>query len=146
MDTLNEIEECLKNECFLQINDFGSVSMYGDLTALARLIQRLIIMHPMSYPDEPEMGVGIESYEFEFMDNITLSELTDKIKNQIDKYIPNSFIGNILVDVIDTDKSGKKNTIGVLVNLTKTKDDKNNMILTFDKVGKTGKIESKIYI
>jgi len=51
-----------------------------------------------------------------------------------------------LVDIIENDKTGQKNSIGVLINLAKTIEGKSNMILTFDKVGKTGKIDSKIYI
>ena len=137
------IEECMKNECFLTIDDFGKVATYGELPALARLIQRLFIMQPMSYPDDPDMGIGIANYEFEFMDKITLSEINERARNQINRYIPNSKIGNILVEVIDSDKGGQKNTIGVLINLVNSKD---NMVLTFEKVGKTGKIISKVYI
>jgi len=138
--------ECLKNEFFLSVDDFGKVSSYNELTALARLVQRIIIMQPMSYPDEPDMGVGIANFEFEFMDKHTLGELNERIRTQVNKYVPNSNIGNVIVDVIDNDRTGQKNTIGVLINLNKAKEGKENMILTFEKVGKTGKIESKIYI
>jgi len=141
-----KVAECLKNEFFLSIDNFGTVSSYNELTALARLIQRLIIMQPMSYPDDPDMGVGITNYEFEFMDSHTIGELNAKIRAQINKYIPNSNIGSVIVEVIDNDKIGQKNTIGVLINLNKSKNGKENMILTFEKVGKVGKIESKIYI
>jgi len=142
-----ELTECLKNEFFLSIDDFGNVSSYDGLPALARLIQRLIIMQPMSYPDEPDMGVGIANYEFEFMDKLTLSEIEEKIKTQIDKYIPNSNINSILVEGIVDEKTNQKSIIGVLINLSTNKNyNSDSMILTFDKVGKRGKIESKIYI
>jgi len=103
-------------------------------------------MQPMSYPDDPDMGVGIENYEFEFMDRETLSDLNSRINNQINRYIPSINIANILVDIINNDMDRHKNKIGVLINFAKTKEGRENMVLTFEKVGKTGKIESKIYI
>jgi len=139
-------EECMKDEFFLTIDDFGKVATYGGLPALARDIQRLIIMQPMSYPDDPDMGVGIENYQFEFMDSTTISDLSERINSQINKYIPTSNIGNIVIEVIDNDKNGKKDTIGVLINLSTSKDGKDNMVITFEKASNTGKIESKIYI
>jgi len=143
---LEVYREPLKKEFFLNIDDFGSVSTYGELPALARLVQRLIIMEPKSYPDDPDMGVGISNYEFEFLDAITINELTLKISTQINKYIPNNNIDSVIVEAIANDKTGVNNTIGILINFVKDIEGKSNMILTFDKVGKTGKIDSKIYI
>ena len=50
------------------------------------------------------------------------------------------------VEAISDDRTGNNNTIGVLINFSNTIEGKSNMILSFEKVGKTGKIESKIYI
>jgi len=147
MEVYNINKECLKDEFLLHIDDVnGKIAHCDELKAFARLVQRIIIMRPMSYPDEPEMGVGIADYEFEFMDKITLNAIGDKIRSQITKYIPNSNVGNIIVDTIYNEKEKRKNTIGVLINLVRSKENKENMILTFEKVEKTGKVESKIYL
>lgn len=140
------IKNSLKKEFFLNIDNFGEVSTYDGLLSFARLVQRLIIMEPRSYPDDPDMGIGIGNYEFEFLDNITTSELSEKIKIQINKYIPNDCVDYIKVEAINDDRTGNKNTIGILVNFSNTINGKNNVVFTFDKVGKTGKIESRIYI
>ena len=77
------LKEPLKREFFLSIDNFGTVSSYEGLVSFARLVQRLIIMEPRSYPDDPDMGVGIGNYEFEFMDDITIGNISEKIQTQI---------------------------------------------------------------
>ena len=76
----------------------------------------------------------------------TLTEISENTRRQIEKYVTSNYIDSVIVDVIENDKTGKKNTIGILLNLSKTFEGKENMILTFDKANKTGKIISKIYI
>jgi len=143
---MNSKREELKTEYELSVNNFGNTKGYEDLFALARELQTLILMKPGSYPSHPEMGVGIQDYQFEYLDNITLSEINSTINSQAFKYIKSDYIGRIKVEKVPNKLESKVNSIGVLVNLAYDINNSSSFILTFEQLEKKGKITSRIFI
>lgn len=141
-----EIDECLKKEFVLDINSFGTTTNVEQLGGLARMIQTLMLLKPGTYPNHPEMGIGIEDYKFEFLDETTLADISERANSQIKKYIPSNLINDVKVGKVDNTLEKKNNTIGLLVNLISNLNGRDNIIITFSDLGKKGKIESKIYI
>ena len=138
--------EELKTEFELSVNNFGNTTEYNDLEALAREIQTLILMIPGSYPNHPEMGVGIQTYQFEFLDQFTISEISDRINKQITQYINSDYITRAVVELIPNKLQPKANTLGVLINLAKNINKSDSFILTFEQLEKKNKVISKIFI
>jgi hypothetical protein len=59
-----------------------------------------MIVETGTYPNQPQLGVGIENYEFEFLDNQTLTELKEKVDGNLKKFIPTFLTVNFEVDTI----------------------------------------------
>lgn len=140
------IQECKKKEFILDVNDFGQCESVSNLFALARQIQTLFFLEPNTYPNHPEMGIGIGNYKFDFLDSVTLTAIKNKAINQIAQYIPNNDVADVIVEAI-TDAQSNENSIGVMIELLDKMDKKENFILVFSQNSiKTSKTVSKIYI
>jgi phage baseplate assembly protein W len=92
-------------ELLLAKSVYNTTAMRENLEALAQTIQNILIVETGTYPNQPELGVGIENYQFEFLDNITLTELKEKIDNNLKKFIPTYLTIDFDVDLI-------KNNVG----------------------------------
>ncbi|QDJ97887.1 hypothetical protein PALS2_262 [Staphylococcus phage PALS_2] len=89
---------------------------------MGQTIQNLIIMKKGTYPNTPNLGVGIEDYLFEILDNETISDITSNINNQISQYIVSSSV-NIDVKVIQLKNSNANlNSLKIDVTLSDTID------------------------
>lgn len=134
--------EELKQEFYLEINDFQKIDTVEGLYALARLVQTLCLLEPGSYPNHPEMGIGIANFKFEYADDETISEIKSRINDQISKYIGSSFITNVDAKMILDEKTKKQNKVAIAIDLMEGK----NFILTFENSEINGKIISDIFI
>ena len=85
---VKEVPECLKKELMMEITDFKTPRTADQKMCLARLIQNLIITEPNTYPTNPDLGVGIETYQFEIGDDLLLGNLRESIRRQIEMYVP----------------------------------------------------------
>lgn len=74
-------------ELSLNINNFDEPATLTGADAWVKMIITLIYMDKGTYPESPEMGVGIMDYDFEFIDDI-IDELEDSINDQINTYLP----------------------------------------------------------
>ena len=79
---------------------FKSSYDYTDVTALAKRFQNLLFMEPGTIPNLPLCGIGIKTWMYSLKDDLTLTDITNAIQNQLQTYLPNSFssILNISVD------------------------------------------------
>lgn len=86
-----------RKEPLLEIDEYTKPAHREELVALAQTIQNLIIIEKGTMPNDPDFGVGLGSYIFEFMDSTTLNEMRISIEEQISKYI---FHGRVSVRVV----------------------------------------------
>lgn len=87
-----------KGELVLEKSSFNTMTIREDKTALAQVIQNLLFIEKGTYPNQPELGIGIENYLFEKMDKSTCSTLGDNIKEQIEKFAPSEYIVDVNVE------------------------------------------------
>lgn len=87
-----------KNELVLEKNSFNTMTIREDKTALAQVIQNLLFIEKGTYPNQPELGIGIENYLFEKIDKGTCSVLKDNIKEQIEKFAPSEYLIDVQVE------------------------------------------------
>lgn len=79
--------ESSKKETSLEIDSFDKPCEYSDVAAWSQLLLNLIFLKPGTYPSLPEMGVGIEDYQYEFLDEV-IDALSSKINEQRTIYLP----------------------------------------------------------
>lgn len=75
-----------KNEVLLATNTFNKPAELSGVNAWSQLVLNLLNTNPGSYPSVPELGIGLHSYEYEYMDDI-IPELRNKIKSQVATYL-----------------------------------------------------------
>lgn len=103
-----------KKEIILDQDGFFNQLYRNDLNSLAQIIQNIIIIEPGTYPNKPDLGIGIENYLFEPASTSIRQELTKKITEQIENYAPIEN-GKVEVLVETSDKNKKLLYINILL-------------------------------
>lgn len=76
-----------KMELSLNINNFDEPDKLSGPKAWVNLILTLIYMDKGTYPESPEMGIGIMDYDFQIVDEV-IDELEEAINEQVRIYLP----------------------------------------------------------
>lgn len=76
----------------LNVTEFKKLKQPTGKEAVARVIQHILITKKGTYPNNPDFGVGIEDYLFEFANNTTKYELEENINTQMEKWLNKSII------------------------------------------------------
>lgn len=106
-----------RDELLLDGNSFKEPKKLEDLEALAQTIQNIIIINPGTYPSDPRLGVGIGNYLFEFMDSITINEITSNIEKQIDMFVVHPDI-SVNVSVKELNSSVSSSVKGLYIEIS----------------------------
>lgn len=97
-------------ELTLNRSSFNLLDCRLDKLALAQTIQNILIINPGTFPNQPELGVGIENYLFEFGESGTIDELRNKINEQKRRFIPSTY--NVEFD-IKTKTDGRVSVLSI---------------------------------
>ena len=81
----------------LSVNQYNKPAVVEGSEAIALNLVRLLLLEPGSDPLHPEMGVGLRQYRYA----LTLDDLTDRIEDQIQTYLPE--YEGVSVDILRTD-------------------------------------------
>ncbi len=92
--------EANKKELVLSINVFNKPTELSGPKAWCQLILNLCFLRPGTFPSVPDMGVGIQDYEYEFIDS-TISILNTKINDQVRTYLPDIPLESVKVKSVD---------------------------------------------
>lgn len=76
-----------KMELSLNINNFDEPDKLSGPKAWVNLILTLIYMDKGTYPESPEMGIGIMDYDFQIVDEV-VDDLEEAINEQVRIYLP----------------------------------------------------------
>ncbi len=79
--------ESSKKELSLGINVFNKPTELSGPNAWSQLILNLLFLRPGTYPSQPSMGIGIQDYDYEFLD-AAITKLDTEINSQIRIYLP----------------------------------------------------------
>lgn len=99
-----------KKELLLSTNVFNKPTELIGKDAWARLVLNLLFMRKGTFPSMPNMGVGIQDYQYEFLDT-AINSLNFEIEDQINTYLPDLPVSS--VNVTSTEVDGQ--TILILV-------------------------------
>lgn len=56
--------------------------------AIIQVIQNICFIKPGTYPNDPELGLGIEDEQFELGDSAYINDLSNRLEMMIEKYVP----------------------------------------------------------
>ena len=94
----------LRNELLLDFDNFNQPKVEEEYHALAQTILNLLLLEPGTYTNDPEMGINIAKYQFEFLTPEIISKIQTEINTQVNKYIPSNNIQKVIV-VENTNKN-----------------------------------------
>lgn len=102
------------SELYLSKDIYNKPSELDDMLAVAQLFQNLLLIEKGTYPNQPELGVGIENYLFELLDNDTIRDITSIVDNQVQQFIPTEYT---IISRISRQKNNKNHNI-IFINCT----------------------------
>ena len=77
---------------FIQ-GEYGKAVEYSDENAVVLAIRNILLSKPGNFPFNPSIGMDIRKYQFDILDDTTLSTINSELKDQIARYIPD--IGDV---------------------------------------------------
>ena len=92
--------EANKKELGLSTNVFNKATEYQGKTAWFQLILNLIFLRPGTYPSMPTMGVGIQDYEYEYLDDVK-DNIRNKIEEQVNLFLPDVPLASVEVTSVE---------------------------------------------
>jgi hypothetical protein len=135
----------LTNEQTFKVDNYNQPHEEIDISALAVRLNTLILMDKGTMPLDPDMGVGIRDFQFEYGTNETMGRIKQEIESQISTYIPVSPIYNIDL-VIDKDPDLGKKVIYIKFDLINTLQKNKSFVISYKAGNNTNNIVSQIYI
>lgn len=102
------LDSVIKGETSFDVDLFGDNKVYTGMLGLAKRIQFLLLTEPRTYPEDPDLGVGIKQFLFELIPEAKDS-LKELVMRQITRYIPDVAFSEIQLEFI------KRNGIDFLV-------------------------------
>jgi len=88
--------ESSKKELVLGVNVLNKPGERSGPAAWAQLILQLIFLRPGTYPSQPNMGVGIQDYDYEFVE-VAVEKLNSIIPAQVAMYLADIPVDSIMV-------------------------------------------------
>lgn len=90
-----------KREYMLSVDNLSKPRVTEGPEAIAFLLIRLLLLNPGSDPLHPDMGVGLEEYRFCIG---KLDELEQRIKDQIEMFLPEFLYSEVRIVQITEEK------------------------------------------
>ena len=92
--------EANKKELGLSTNVFNKATEYQGKTAWFQLILNLIFLRPGTYPSIPNMGVGLQDYEYEYIDDVK-DNIRNNIEEQVNLFLPDLPLTSVEVTSVE---------------------------------------------
>lgn len=89
-----------KKELGLNTNAFGKAVEYKGKKAWFQLILNLLFLRPGTYPSIPTMGIGIQDYEYEAIDDVK-DNIQMNIQDQIKAFLPDIPLDSVELETVD---------------------------------------------
>jgi len=133
-------------EITLEIDDFGNSQVQTGAMAIAYRLQNLLLTEPYTYPDNPDLGVGIQLFEHEHMTDDTLQSIRSKIGEQVRKYMPDAPIIEVYVEKMVTHVSADMSTVIVGFQLGQEIDNATFIGILLQRDKSTAKVKTDVLI
>lgn len=123
-----------------------SVNKVDEEKAIIQQVQNLLFIKPGTYPNDPDLGIGIEDEQFEMADDNYLNNLKNRIDLQIDKFIVTDYLVETRVSFKLVSPITYQKVLVVEVFVGKTYTNLVKADLLFTRVPETNKLKFNIII
>jgi len=106
-----DLPEEYKRELTFDINNRKNTKELTDYRSVMQNFSNLLLMVPGTYPDTPLMGVNLKKYQFNFLTDTTISNITSEIKQQVAIYLPNLNLINLELKKVLNEKTAMYDTL-----------------------------------
>jgi phage baseplate assembly protein W len=91
----------------MNVGDDGKCVKVTGVDAAVLAIRNILLSKPGNFPFTPSLGMDIAKYQFDLLDDATLSDIRAKLLQQINQFVP--ALDNIVasVDKVEEDINGK---------------------------------------
>lgn len=93
----SSIPDYQKKELQLSLNAFEEPSSLSGKRAWIELLLHVLFTIKGTYPSDPEYGIGLQLYEYEFIDDV-INDLQEQIELQRRSYLPDIPISNVKLE------------------------------------------------
>lgn len=97
----------------LEVGEYGKSKEFGDDDAVILAIRNLLLSRPGNFPFNPSIGINIKKYQFDLLDEETISDIKSEIDRQIAQYIPS--LGNVEVKVLKIEDENLKPYLAISI-------------------------------
>lgn len=113
LTNVNKYSNTYKDWTF-QKGSYELVESYYDKNAIVLAIRNIILAKKGNFPETPSLGMNIEKYQFDFLDDQTIANIKNELNDQISKYIPSVSGVDISIDKID-DEMTNSSYLGISI-------------------------------
>ena len=129
-------------EPLMALGEYGAHKTFEGLTAVAARLQTLLLTRKGTHPNNPDLGVDLESYKFEYADTNTEIAIQTELDRQMRKWMPG--LDQVEVDVeFHPDGAGGKKLI-VRLKLERTLDARSRVFFEFTQNPSSRRLLSKV--
>lgn len=122
------------------------VNRVDEEKAIVQQVQNLLFIKPGTYPNDPELGIGIEDEQFEMADDNYLNDLKNRIDMQIDKFIVTDYLIETRISLKQVAPINYQKVLVVEVFVGKTSENLVKADLLFTRVPETNKLKFNVII
>lgn len=97
----------------LEVGEYGKSKEFVDDDAIILAIRNLLLSRPGNFPFNPSVGINIKKYQFELLDDETISDIQSEINRQIALYIPS--LGGVEVHVLKVEDENLKPYLAISI-------------------------------
>lgn len=117
----------------MEIGEYGKTPEFKNSQALVLAIKNILLSKPGNFPFNPSVGMNIKKYQFDLLDNDTLSKIKTELSQNIASFIPDLDGVNINVGTV-TENSHTYLYISIRVDMDGEISNANFVILNEDEV------------
>jgi hypothetical protein len=97
-------DDIFKGELLLNRSVYNTSMIRKDMEAVAQIIQNIMIYERGNYPNHPDLGFGIENYQFELLDSRTLQAMETDLTDQLDRFLPSPYRTKFQIETITNNR------------------------------------------
>lgn len=97
------------------MNEYGKLKEYTGANAAVLAIRNIILTKKGNFPLSPSLGLDIENYQFDFLDQTTVNQLKADLLSQINTYVPSLENVSVQVEIVEGNNDYPGNAIGIMV-------------------------------
>ena len=97
------------------MNEYGKLKEYTGANAAVLAIRNIILTKKGNFPLSPSLGLDIENYQFDFLDQTTVNQLKTDLLSQINTYVPSLENVSVQVEIVEGNDDYPGNAIGIMV-------------------------------